>query len=468
MDDTSQVKALLQINNLDYRIPPALSVAVSRSHAKYPLGQQVVSSSNNRSLIFSLPSGAQYVNLRNSFIKFTVTVNPAAADPPNTIRTFNNAHERAAGAQPTIGCPGVLALLKGMSYRHSTGTILDERNNSLGALAFQRAQWAFGNDWKKSVGSLFGYCNTTDSYTVPGLAPPAVDRVYPYHNFTNGGGRTVSPFFASSGPSKTYIIPLMLLSDIFGQDKLAPSFMVAGSRLQIDLETPTAAWITDPAAGTAGWTISQASIYLEQYQLTDAIAKTISSISATSGLEFPFVSWHAQSKNTPAANKQVTFQVSRSLSRANTVMWITRHTNDLENQFRNSVAPISFSLAQDANLRFNMQLGGQYIPIQPAEGALELFQHALIANGKYHSVLGTDLNYYRDWLNGGAGAIQFSLETSSTLEQSGSALSAQRVLVLNLERDLSTIEPLSQKNHLLFVSYVRLPTFYLDSVIVRS
>jgi hypothetical protein len=60
-----------------------------------------------------------------------------------------------------------------------------------------------------------------------------------------------------------------------------------------------------------------------------------------------------------------------------------------------------------------------------------------------------------------------SLETSSTLNQSGSALSAQRVLVFDY-KNIPVLANAETSYFTMFTPHVRLVTAYLDSLIARS
>ncbi len=469
--DNSQVGALLAINNLDYRIPPALSVAVSRAHASYPSSSEITQP--GKELIFVMPSGSQYIDFRNSYIKFTVTTESAATGAA-TVHSFNNAATStfASDALPA-GNPGALALFRSMRVVHSSGTVLDECNENLDALMFQRASWEMGGSgWKKSVGSLFDFSDSAGASRTDSANP--AKQILPYHNFAGTYDNVNQPNrFQSIGTEHTYVIPLQLFTDLFSQEKLAPSFLVAGSRFHLTLNSAATAFITnDRAIPVTNYTISRASIHLEQFQLTDAIAKTLSAISASSGLEFPFVAWEHNASR--SSNTRVSIQVTRALSRANNVMLLTRAQQYLNDPTKNCIVAQPMS-SVEGDMKYQVQLGGQYIPTQPVQGSLESFQMGLVATRRYHTVTETDLNYWRDFLYRGCGVPWASLESSSSLEQSGAALSAQRVLLFNLERQgdnvvdeagATLVNPMMY--HVLFVSYVRLVTIFLDSVIVRS
>lgn len=458
--DDTQVGALLSINNLDYRIPPSLSVAVSRAHTQYPLTQQSVAA--GQEMIFVLPSGSQYVDFKNSYIKFEVTVETLAGqvDGDAVVRSWNTGWQQqhlglAHGSNPAAD-PGALALFHSMRYQHSSGTVIDEVNEGLGELMYQRCKWSKTRDWKASVGSLFDLDAAQRARVVNGRTHN------PGHNFSAVAVDPANgPHFATSGLSHKVVMPLSVFSDVFNQDKLAPSFLVAGSRLHLKLNPAQKAFCSTVPDDSFTFHIHNAFIHLEQYQLTDAISRVLSSISATSGLEYPFEAWHHNSVT--SAQSKVSIQVSRSLSRANQVMLLTRTQNDIHNLSKNSIAAKNFSSEDEHHLKFFVQLGGAYIPKQEVHDAREAYHMAQITNRQLHLEEGNDCQYIWDYKYGGAGTQQLSLESSSVLDQSGAALSSQRVLLFNLERPTS-----HTSLHTLYVSYVRLATIFLDSITVRS
>jgi len=414
--DNAQVGSLLQINNLDYRMPPSLSVAVSRSHAKYSMNQESIK--GGQEMIFVCPTGSHFVDFRNSYIKFTVSVEAEANDNGFGWRGFNNGFlkkTRALTNDDHLSNPGALALFSKMRYIHSSGTPIEEIDDHLDVLMHQKSQWMMGRDWKNTVGSLY------DSAADGGVHDRLVagqnrqrDLWVESHNFiSTPQAATAVPQFATNGLEQTFIVPLMLFSDLFAQDKLAPSFLVAGSRLHLKTNSPQKAFVTnDGDTQIQGYTISNASIHLEQYQLTDAIAKVISSISATSGLEYPFESWHYNARVSDQASIQI--QVSRALSRANQVMLLTRLLPVADGlQAPGASLTGALRVAPEQRLTYSVKLGGQQIPVQQVDGSKEAYHMALTANRRFYSTAGSDISYekYKDL---GFGALFLSLESSST------------------------------------------------------
>lgn len=462
-----QVGQLLQVNGLDYRIPPSLSVVVSRQTARY--ASNAVSHREKQPVSFVFSSGSQFIDGRNSYIKFTVTAELPLADTTTTVTTgnwytsFNDPGVDPAVTQPnTKANPGVCSFWNRFRLTHASGTPMDELPNHMNKLMYMKCMYGTNNDWKQAVGSLTEIGHSTDE-----LKDSAADTVIPLNNFHDG--YTGALKFATTSVSKEYILPLSLVSDFFDQPQLIPPFLIAGARLDLWTEDVINVFVTNGLDDNhpTDFVITDASLNIEQYQLTDAIARQIASISSQQGLEFPYESWVHTDKITNGANVNFTAQVTRALSRANKIMMHSSVQKPLLADRKKLVHAATVPFTKHTSL-FNIQaqLGGEYLPIQKIDTEAEAYEHALIAWNKYHSLTGTNIQYLNDWKYGGVAAPALTLEGSATLTQSGAALSAQRVLLVNYVRDFTV--DLGNLQHVLFTSYVRLATSFLDSVIVRS
>jgi len=439
--DGGQVNSLLQINDMDYRIPPALSVVNKRSHGRYPAGHPITN--QGQTLQFTFASGAQYINARNSYLAFDVELTGAPGAPARTyyLGSKPDGNVGAVGAS----CPGALALFSGFRYIHSGGQVLDELVTDLDLISYQNAMHSKDENWRKSVGSLFGGLHPDNSLS-----------------FVSAAGNTFVP------PRQRVIVPLCLISDIFDQDQLSPSFLMSGSRLDLQLNTFAQAFQADQDDPNVRFVITGAEVYLEQYQLTEAVGKTLASISATSGLEIPFISTHINPV-TASVNQQ-SIQVTRALSRVNNVALMIRESVKLNNLTADGIG--TRNVPED--VRFQVQLGGQYIPIMEVLGQRETLQMSLVTQNDYMRGLtagvrlrdftGKPTTLARTIQSASLGRYAITLESSSSLAQSGSALSAQRVLIFNIY-GLGDTE---QSRFVLAARHVTLATIFLDSVVVRS
>jgi hypothetical protein len=452
-DGTNErVNSLLLVNQLDYRLPPSLSVAVSRSHASYQSNQQAYG--EGQLLSVTMSSGGQYVNFRESYLRLTVSVTI-----PNGIYTLGDArswtgatYDKQAG-NPPPGRNGAMNLFSSQRWVHSSGTVIDEMIQDLDLWSYIRQRYTYSSDKRASVGSLHHY-----------------------------GSRSFEELqFSTARPEIDILIPLCEISDAFDQPQLCPAFVVAGSRLELRVNEFGRAFVkttgtTEPNPGVS-YVIKNVELVLQQVQLTDSIQRAIQNISASSGLEYPFISVAVNASNN--ASDSGSIQVSRSLSRANFVCVVRRNTEQLTGNTRfhlQSSAPSNERIAGgDKKGRFSVQLGGQQIPQTPVATPAEAFWHALVAWGATFDNTRCPEVSLEDFGGTSAAAARFisdsvyalSLETSSTLNQSGSALSAQRVLVFDYKNVEDSREGTSAV-YTMFTPHVRLVTAYLDSLIARS
>lgn len=416
-EDSSQISSLLQVNDLDYRMAPALSVITRRSHARYSSTNLVSRDGSNVSIVLS--TGSTYVNMKNSFLKFTVTVEATAG------HSFSVGHEATSKSKL-----GAMALFEGVRITHSSGTVLDEVLTDLPRITYTRCATAKDTNWKQSVAPLFHAFG------------------YPLEGLENGASFEV-------------IYPLEMLSDLFASDQLMPSFLVSGSRIDLRLASMANAFVRADGgafAASDNYTISNCALYAESYQLTDAVAKTLASISASSGLEVSFNAVHVNPVNRADTNFSV--QITRALSRVNKVYMLSYKSHGA-NEYKTNLAETE-EIKSDTS--YYVQLGGQTIPVQAVVGQGESFIHSCIANNTLVNALAS--NHSLNEHVYGAGRLAITLESSSALSQSGTALSAQRVLVFNANLG-STVADYARR-HLLVAEHVQLVTVYLDSVLVRS
>jgi hypothetical protein len=440
-----QVNSLLMVNGLDYRFPPTLSVAVSRAHSSYAANQQVYPQGST--LNCTLSSGAQYVNFRESYLTFTVEVEGLVSGG-DTYRFASSQIEGTSASEFLPGRNGVMNCFESFRWVHSSGTMMDEMNQDMALWSYVRDRYTWSADQSRSIGSLMDYgLKNADAY-----------------EFKYDAGATVP-----SVATNTYVVPLSCLSDCFNQSQLAPSFLVAGSRIELRLNSFLRAFTKTSAGATANlaaikYSIRNASIVLQQIQLTDSIVRALSNISASSGLEYPFTSIAVNSLT--SSSESASIQVSRALSRANAVIVVRRLVEQLDSP---TVAANYQSQcpSHESILEYGVQLGGQTIPLSPIRTQGEAYWHSQVVFGglqdKMNCVPVSLQNFKGNATARVSDAIYaVSLETSSTLNQSGSALSSQRVLVFNFR---STVQP---SRYSLFAPHVRLITSFLDSCIVRS
>jgi hypothetical protein len=327
------------------------------------------------------------------------------------------------------------------------------------------------------------------------------------------------------------VLPLSVISGIWDTDMLAPSFLMAGARLDMTLSSLAQAFVfrnaiprlrnalgnfpaTDPRKlDISSWkmTIDNPKMVLETVTFTDAVLRSISMTSASSGLELPFVAMHYS--QVPMPGSTVSLQVNRGLSRANMVIvraypGITQ-TNDNSCAQIDSVRayPIQPALGSNAG-GFQVKLGSEFMPNKPIDNFVQLYHAVQNAFGNWKSDKRNTVTM-RDFAGtgefagpngafqglfpfaGSLGIFAMTLEKSSTLAQSGSPISASRDLNvvigpcdtskwndggaggngLEIIGNTTTgVESVNWKGLYLdvYVPYVTLCTVFLDSILIRS
>jgi hypothetical protein len=441
-----QVNSLLMVNGLDYRLPPTLSVAVSRSHASYAGNQQVYPAGGTMNV--TLSSGAQYVNFRESYLHFTVNMTGLAGGNEYAFGShlIEDSVDANASKDFLPGRNGVMNCFNSFRWVHSSGTLLEEFNQDMALWNYVRDRYTLSSDKTRSHGSLMDY------------------------QMRNAEAKV----FRNTDSSYKFIVPMSSIADCFNQQQLAPSFLVAGSRVEIRLNSLLQAFVkilpledpvpADPNAGVS-YTISEVSCVLQQIQLTDSIVRALSNISASSGLEYPFTSIAVNHTN--SANSSGSIQVSRALSRANAVIVVRRQNDSIDTRnkaaYRQTFCPSNLLIHE-----YSAQLGGQTIPLSPISTQEEAYWHAMVTFGSAYDPTSCVPVSFKNFTGNTVARVSdaiycVSLETSSNLNQSGAALSSQRVLVFNYK-----VETTTPSRYTMFTPHVRLVTCFLDSAIVRS
>lgn len=272
-----RVNSLLLVNQLDYRLAPSLSVAVSRSHAAYQANQQVYG--EGQTLSVTMSSGGQYINFRESYLSIEVKIVCGGADPNAYAFPQWTAEASALQGQDPRLMParnGCMNLFSAFRWVHASGTVIDEQIQDLDLWCYVRNKYTYGMDKHVSMGSLQQYGVANDSPN--GLVANPSDL-----KFTNVNN------------TRKLLIPLCEISDCYDQQQLCPAFICAGSRLEMRLNefkkafTATSTIILDPVP-LPTYTITKCELVLQQVQLTDSIQRALQNISASSGLEYPFTS----------------------------------------------------------------------------------------------------------------------------------------------------------------------------------
>lgn len=516
-DMEAGVRSLLEVNNLGFRMTPGMSVATSRVTREWDALRPEYTEGDI--LTFAISSGAAYVDPDNSYITFDLDITTLAGGITYMFFWGND----------TQGRQNALNLFQEMRYTHSSGYEVDRVTKGFAPWNYIKNAYTKDEEWHNTFGSLMRGVQTSQVGTLQwgndgggGAWPQAYPEFAPVLAASVGNGQstpeemyyggdttvigghnfmtpTMRPFHAPAAPTTIRVrvaIPLSCLSGVWDTDQLSPSFLMAGSRLELTLQSKqqvfqvrsTGAAVIVP--GNYSYVVRNPKMVLETITFTDAVLRSISMTSANVGLEIPFVAMHYT--NAPLANSETSIQVNRGLSRANMIVARVYPNRAQDNSPRccglDSVA--SYFIAPNTQ-GWQVKLGAEFMPSAPLKQPLGLYHAAQVAFGNWKAdrrntvrmvdyqgagkfnqdFAGPDF-HFRFCPYSTLGCYAMTLEKSSTLAQSGSPISAARDLNVVFGGDGFTkygdVEAWNGLSCDIFVPYITLATVFLDSVLTRS
>lgn len=454
----SGISELLDWNGLTYTFPVTNSVVSARNLKIYPsVGNQYTDTAN---MEFRVATGAQYVDFRKSALSFKLTVSMTAKVGASTTAT-------TLDFWPTFGGGSVMNLFRSVVVSSRSGAEL-MRIEKFNIYRANKDYMVRDKVWFDSVGSSLFYnpdLKTRGDYfgSTSAIAP-----------FSPASKQIASGASPSAETSQDFeldvLIPLYMFDGLFDVDQLAPSFLVSGMRIELQLADPataiTAHWLegsggkwaapgTDPSEVTITsikTTIDTPRLLLDTHILNDASTIELKRVSAQNGLEYTYKGIHSQPENmlnSTQLNPSVTRAVSRALNcfAVNGRSLGTNPTIDYFGPPPNKVT------------KYQMRLGSQYYPHQPLTTTQQQFWNILYAYDQLDSTPALDLKGHSQKLK----TIAASFERSSLLRFSGAPLNNSRALSLDVTFDTYSA---GYDQLYVFLEYVQLAKTYLNNVIV--
>lgn len=452
--NASGTSALMAVNGLNYGAnDSSMSVVSSRKYKSFCALSTTHSPGD--CMQFVLSSGAEYCNARNSYIQFEMNV---------TYNADTQAYQKASFG----GGKSAINLFSEAVFTHSSGAEID-RTRDLNLLVNHKKKWAKGGDYFKSIATAYGHDNGTTGQA--------------------RSNTSVTPYLPGEIPTsspQTFILPLSDFSDIFDQNgQLLPNYLVAGSRLDLTLESAVTALVAGQGAsggaptGTSSvtYTLTKAKIVLDLYTLVDSVVRQLSAISASSGLSIDFSGFWNVPTTTQAQNTCIS--VSKALSQANAVHVLIRNPAVLTDVEANLITDAFDTVPYDTALGggdWQFVLGSQFMPQQPTGETVESYYQTQSAWLKldqaapntigltehYNKLVPTTQAAVYEKNDIISSMISLSLERNSLLTNSGQAVSAQRGLQVVLNFKDTTSYRIN-----VFIDYVRLVDIFTDQITVR-
>jgi hypothetical protein len=255
-------------------------------------------------------------------------------------------------------------------------------------------------------------------------------------------------------------IPLNRLMAFFDTDRLIPSQIIAGARLEIRLEDAVKALVYAIApTGTARYIIDNPSLMLDSYNLTDSARLFLEKrASGKTGLSYVWKAWEHANVSVPTGINRVSAEIGRPVSDAVGAVAKIRPS-----VVANEVTNDSFvSQAWDETTSTRFKLGSLMFPDQKVESGAEQYQLALKSFDKMRGTHNMPHNTYGEFLASEA-VVSMSFERHHAMKLSGLHLNqGGRSLSLDWQVDANATNLQIDA----FMSYVRVASGFSDGSIV--
>lgn len=210
--DAASRMGMLQVNDLQYKLEPDLSVATQRTYTTQFFQNTIYDWS--QTAIAVLNSGAYYIDPRRSFLTFDVIL------PRLTTGFPASASRRKFFQALYLGKHGsVLNFIDQVVVTTRSGDELS-RVNDFGTMMNELVPWMFGREYLETIGEGFGYGSYIGSDNDVKLA-------------MQPDGATAWPPEYSDNFRHKFSIPMYLLSPIFNYGRLLPAMLMSGLRIEI-------------------------------------------------------------------------------------------------------------------------------------------------------------------------------------------------------------------------------------------
>lgn len=211
--DAASRMGMLQVNDLQYKLEPDMSVATQRTHTTQFF--QNPGYDWSQTAIAVLNSGAYYIDPRRSFLTFNLVLPPLITGAPNNPNFRNWFQALYFGENGSV-----LNLIDSVVVTTRSGDEIS-RINDFGHMHHILMPLMFGKEYLSTLGDSMGYGSyvgtDNDVNAVPNPNIPG----------------TTYPRESSEHYRRKFTIPLFLLSPLFNYGRLLPSMLMSGLRIEI-------------------------------------------------------------------------------------------------------------------------------------------------------------------------------------------------------------------------------------------
>jgi len=402
---SNPLDSLLEVNHLTYETPKNLSVCVQRTVKSYKAQKSTYTDTNN-SVIFTLQTGQQYVNWRNSSLKFGATVVTSDAK--------NSSFARGSACN----------FFKEIIVTSRSGVEL-ARCNKFNVWRLITDHQQESSEWFDSVGAMMGYSSTYDIDDDTKYAVPQTQV--------------------------TYIIPMSKLLKFFDVPRLCPQFLASGLRIELILEDKRNVVRTKAAATVTSYTISEPTMLIDGCILQETVIQKLNEISAQNGLEYVYENVYPESVSITTDTSDI--DLSKAVSRALGTTTVTRLDAEILTDTKDSLTPEKDFKVTESQCR----LGANYFPQSKITSEEEHYFMMLYKAGKLGD---KSCNIsLADFKDGALGAVNTTMERSNLLDYSGLPINNGQSLTQSL-----VFEDTLARTVDVFLTYVSVCKIFINNV----
>jgi hypothetical protein len=404
----------LMVNNLVYKQPVALSLAVNRTYKKMFFQRNAYVGDKSTTMICDWNTGTSYINCDNSYLSFKVKLTGTSTPTAS------------------FGSGSAMNVINEVRLTSRSGTELDRlQNANLWSKFDSLYQKPDGN--LKTVGSIQGWGPTLSA------SDPA-----------NLNGATFTRF----------VLPLYVLSPFFRPMKkqMIPPQLASGMQFQLVLEDFRTA-LLGITGTTTGYEIEGLYFNLDCTDLTDDCQKTLNYESASTGLEYSFERIFTSISQLPSAQLSVSSQVRKAVSQACFATTLTVSQADRLNIAVDPLCAVPFNYTS-----FQYRIGALYFPNQEVIDASDGVEAYMMAQETYDKLKHpySEGSVALSSFKAKHGILAASFERDTSLNLSGLPLNNSRTLELNATY-AAVAEPLDV---ITFLQYCCVSRSYIDNTSV--
>ena len=367
----SMADSLLNVNNLNYGMPPMPSVATGRTHISvFP---QTVSASQGGNIIFNVSSGSQFINGPGSYLQISLTT---------------------VGGNTATMMPSVGSLFSNVIVTAQNGVELSRVNDL--AMYMQKGKYQMTHDKRVLLKDTEGL----------------------YKVLAAGAG------------TYKFILRLDALPIFKNHSQLLPPQMMEGLRIQFGVNSIARAFKS--AVAVTSFSVTSV-LKLDAVTLSDAFLRRVNEISANQGLvlmhEEPF---HSE---TSSSTVNLNFNINKACSKAVEFCLLPRLSSVVDSVSSNSSSTEPYNISaiqlQAGSQYYPIQSLTQ--TATGLNSSAEPFHYVLLnaTNGKYNSSVHYD-HFYQDFsATTGCEAAFFQNLREGSANLTGVLLNNSRSLIVN-------------------------------------